>query len=144
MSDPFAALNSTVELVEPAPSLAEDGLDPSPLPDTAAGDEQAEVEIAAGQLNLVDEIEQTIAGDDAKTLVHEWIGLPMFREDEQVAKVVVSFDSEEDRQRFLDGIGVSTIQKTTRGTLSVKWPDRLREDLSSLRFVAPDLEEEVS
>lgn len=132
--DPFAALNTPppTQLYEPDPIP----LDSPPEDRVDEADEQPDVEIAAGQLNLVDEIEGTRPDDEARELVHEWIGLPVFREDAKVPTVVVSFDSDADRQRFLDGIGVSTIQKNTRGTLSVKWPDRLREDLSSLRFCA--------
>lgn len=89
---------------------------------------------AEGQLNFVDEIEQTHDADAARELSHEWIGLPMFAEREKAPRVVVSFDSEEDRQRFLVEVGFSTIHKNTRGTLSVWWPPRVREDLASLRF----------
>lgn len=90
--------------------------------------------LGGGQLNVLDEIDATNTEDDARRLAGEWIGLPAFGSNVEAPKVVVSFDSEADRQRFLGEIGVETIHKNTRGTLSVWWPPRDREDLSSLRF----------
>lgn len=102
----------------------------------SAGLQPAEPLQADGQLNLVDEIETTLPDAEARELAQEWIGLPMFAEKEQVPRLSISFDSPEDRERFLREIGVTTIAKTTGSTLSVKWPERAREDLASLRFVA--------
>jgi hypothetical protein len=64
----------------------------------------------------------------------EWVGLPVFVPASEALKVVVSCETEEERDALFDALGIQTIHKGTRGTLSVWWPDRAKEDLSSLRF----------
>ncbi len=68
----------------------------------------------------------------------EWVGLPEFLPVSDALKVVVSCDSVEDRDRLLRKLGIDVIHKGTRGTLSVWWPNRDKEDLSSLRFEASE------
>lgn len=97
-------------------------------------DQLALVEGYGGQLNVVDELESVFSEDRARELTAEWIGLPAFGPVDVAPRLVVSFDTVEDRQRLLDLAGITTIHKGTRGTLSVWWPPREREDLSSLRF----------
>lgn len=63
-----------------------------------------------------------------------WTGLPDFGQTSMPLRVIVSFDNAEDRSAFLTLIGVETVHKKTHETLSVWWPERPREDLSSLRF----------
>lgn len=70
----------------------------------------------------------------------EWVGLPEFLPVGEPLKVVVSCDSEDDRDALFSLLGIRTIHKGTRGTLSVWWPDREKEDLSSLRFVVEEPE----
>jgi len=64
----------------------------------------------------------------------EWVGLPEFVAADESFKVVISCDTERDRDDLFELLGITTVHKGTRGTLSVWWPDRPREDLSSLRF----------
>jgi hypothetical protein len=64
----------------------------------------------------------------------EWVGLPAFVPVDDSLKVVVSVDDAADRDALLKLLGIATVHKGTRGTLSVWWPDRAREDLASLRF----------
>lgn len=64
----------------------------------------------------------------------EWIGLPEYLPTTDALKVVVSCDTAEDRDALLRKLGIEVIHKGTRGTLSVWWPNRDKEDLSSLRF----------
>ena len=92
-----------------------------------------------GQLSVVDEIEAVSTGEEAKERSKEWIGLPVFGDSRPPARAVISFETPEDCQRFFDELGIKTIHKGTRGTLSVWWPEKSREDLSSLRFVVEDL-----
>lgn len=64
----------------------------------------------------------------------EWAGLPAFHPaPKRDVQLVLSFESEEDRQRLIDLIEI-VIAKKTRGTWSAWWPPRDREDLSALRF----------
>lgn len=99
-----------------------------------------------GQMNLVDEVERAAAGDDQlrADMTKEWIGLPAFGENEIPPRVTVAFDSEEDRDRFLEHIGIKTIHKAHQGkssrTISTWWPDRARQDLKSLRFVVEEID----
>ncbi len=103
-------------------------------------EEAGPVEVPAGQLTFVDEVE-TAAPDEteARERSKEWIGLPMFGDVRPPARAVISFETPEDRQRFFDELGIKTVHKGTRGTLSVWWPEKSKEDLSSLRFVVEDL-----
>jgi len=64
----------------------------------------------------------------------EWVGLPEFVPVDASLRLVVSCESEETRDALLDVLGIATIHKGTRGTLSVWWPDREKYDLASLRF----------
>jgi len=79
----------------------------------------------------------------------EWVGLPEFARyaDPAFAKIIVSVMNEKDRDALLDVLGIQTIHKGTRGTLSVWWPPRGKRDLKScLRFVdtSDDLDEVVT
>lgn len=72
-----------------------------------------------------------------------WVGLPGFGGDghEIPVKLVVSFDSIEDRARFVEecGIGEQIHKKLiTSPTWSAWWPPRERQDLASLRFEDED------
>lgn len=61
-----------------------------------------------------------------------WVGLPDYEPQVEPLKVIVSFDSEEDRENFARKLGV-----TLRGsgkTSSMWWPPREEDDLISLRF----------
>jgi hypothetical protein len=65
---------------------------------------------------------------------HAWVGLPEFDGGSDPVKLVISFDSEEDRTKLLEQLGIETIHKGTHHTLSTWWPERPKEDLASLRF----------
>ncbi len=77
----------------------------------------------------IDDINAT--SSDAST---EWVGLPQFLPVNAPLKVVISCSTRQDRDALLGVLGIRTVHKGTRGTLSVWWPDREKEDLSSLRF----------
>jgi hypothetical protein len=66
---------------------------------------------------------------------HEWVGLPDFVPVPKRLSRTFEFPDEAGRDAFFAQVGIKTIHKGTRGTLSVWWPDRPKEDLSSLRFV---------
>jgi len=60
----------------------------------------------------------------------EWLGMPSYDESPNVLKVIVSFDSPENRAEFFNTLGY----QFTDLTKSVWFPHRLREDPSSLRY----------
>jgi hypothetical protein len=82
-----------------------------------------------------DESEVSMINEASADAAAEWEGILEFAPGSEPLRVVVSVDGEEDRDALLGLLGIATIHKGTRGTLSVWWPDRERKDLSSLRFV---------
>jgi hypothetical protein len=62
-----------------------------------------------------------------------WAGMPSIDPIGQRISLVIAFDSETDRAKLVEELGL-TIAKKTRGVLSAWWPPRSREDLSSLRW----------
>lgn len=64
----------------------------------------------------------------------EWAGMPDYEPGASVARLVVQFDTPEERAEFMAKVGIETVHKQTNGTWSVWYPPRGREDLSSLRF----------
>jgi hypothetical protein len=63
-----------------------------------------------------------------------WVGLPSYENVGNPPKVIVSFDSEADRERFIETLGIETLYKRENGPWSFRWPPRPREDLAALRF----------
>jgi ParB-like chromosome segregation protein Spo0J len=83
----------------------------------------------------------------------EWLGMPEYEQTPLPCKVMVSFDSDVERDKFLDGwwspdglkanavqVG-AVVRKRNLSTISLWWPPRPRDDPHSLRFV--DKEREV-
>lgn len=60
----------------------------------------------------------------------EWLGMPDWEVAPAPLKVIVSFDNQEDRQAFAKALGYEFTEKTK----SVWFPDRDRDDPSSLEF----------
>jgi hypothetical protein len=67
----------------------------------------------------------------------EWVGMPTFgtRTDDPL-KVVVSFDTQEDRASFFDLLGLQ--MSPTGKTKSIWYPPKDKDDISSIEFVATD------
>jgi hypothetical protein len=63
-----------------------------------------------------------------------WVGMPEFEPVPDAHRIVVSFQNEEDRNKFLKLINASVVQKRTGLTWSIWWPEKENEDLASLRF----------
>lgn len=63
----------------------------------------------------------------------QWVGLPSFDPAAADILLVLHFDSEEEREKLIEQIGVG-ISKKTRQTWSAHWPPREKQDLASLRF----------
>jgi hypothetical protein len=68
----------------------------------------------------------------------EWAGagMPGFEEFILSPRLVISFDSDEDRAKFMELVEIEVITRKERGSWSARWPPRPKEDLSSL-FIAP-------
>jgi len=64
----------------------------------------------------------------------EWAGLPAFEPFSAPYRVVVSLETPADRDRLLERIGVTVVNRKDRETWSVRWPPREKEDIGSLRF----------
>lgn len=64
----------------------------------------------------------------------EWVGMPEYEAQDEPLKLTVSFEDEEDRRNFMQLIGVGHTRFKNQGTWSIWWPEREREDPSSLRF----------
>jgi hypothetical protein len=65
----------------------------------------------------------------------EWLGLPGFVKSDDRVHLLVKFDSETDRDRFLEEIGYAGASVSRiGGGHTIWWPDRPQNDLQSLRF----------
>jgi hypothetical protein len=60
----------------------------------------------------------------------EWVGLPSFESGDAICKMIVNFDSEEDKMRFAAQLGYTITNKTK----FIWWPDRERRDIASVKW----------
>lgn len=84
------------------------------------------------QIPLVERGEDSVSAVGDNSAV-EWRGLPRFVAKDKPPTLVLSFESEEDRDRLIKELGL-ILAKKTRSTWSAWWPPRENEDLSALRF----------
>jgi hypothetical protein len=63
----------------------------------------------------------------------EWAGMPEYDEGGLQIKLVITFKSEEDRAKFVEGQGMR-IEKKVGLTWGTKWPFVVREDVAGIRF----------
>lgn len=68
-----------------------------------------------------------------KNEASEWIGMPEYEPIAETLKMVISFRTAEDRAQFAQKMDVP-LSDNTRQTISVWWPAKEKEDLSSFRF----------
>lgn len=68
----------------------------------------------------------------------DWVGMPDYEPVTQPLKLIVSFDSAEDRRVFMQLVDFDPTKMKEKETMSVWWPQREREDPSSLRFEETD------
>lgn len=95
-----------------------------------------DIEALARKTDVVEvsDAEVGTINEESAAAATEWVGLPEFIGADEPFKVVISCENETDREALFDVLGIATIHKGTRGTLSVWWPDRKKKDLASLRF----------
>lgn len=67
-----------------------------------------------------------------------WLGMPAFDSEEQPYRLLISFETEADRASFMQTAGVVVKGDPTRKAMSCWFPERERDDASSLRFSQPD------
>lgn len=67
----------------------------------------------------------------------EWVGMPDFHGGDKPFQLLLSFDSEPERDELLTLIGVRPRTAPEGGKLwSARWPERIREDVKSVKFKA--------
>jgi hypothetical protein len=67
----------------------------------------------------------------------QWVGMPDYTDkDGADVKLIVTFDTEEARERFVAEKAVTVI-KSARSVWSARWPHVGREDAAAVRFMAP-------
>jgi ParB-like chromosome segregation protein Spo0J len=64
----------------------------------------------------------------------EWIGMPEFEAIKNILKVHVSFETEEDRQKFMKSIGATVINKAVGSIWCIWYPEKKRDDINSIEF----------
>ena len=67
----------------------------------------------------------------------EWAeaGMPDYDEGSDPLKVVVKFETDEDRVAFMKLLGIEKMHSSNRATYAIWWPEKERDDLRALRFV---------
>lgn len=64
----------------------------------------------------------------------EWVGMPEFEKFKDKIGINVSFETENDREKFMDLIGAKVINKTVGKTYCIWWPEKARDDVKSIEF----------
>jgi len=72
----------------------------------------------------------------------EWVGMPEFEAQDKIPKLVINFRSNEDREKLVKELEWN-IMKREKLTWTTWWPEKEREDLSSVRFEDGDAVEET-
>lgn len=69
----------------------------------------------------------------------QWVGMPDYEKTKEPFKVIVACDDELTMRKFLKLIKAKTVRKSNTGRMcSVWWPDKEREDKSSVKFKQRD------
>lgn len=88
-------------------------------------------------LVLTTRTEDEIGGPDEAA---EWVGMPEFEPQDKRPKLIVAFDDEEAREKFMKSCGIHTVSKTHgHGQVwSVNWPPQGKDDLVASEFVVEE------
>lgn len=89
-------------------------------------------ELSLAALAMVTRPASELAGLDE---AGEWLGLPGFVKADDTPTLLIKFDSDDDRAKFLEEIAYAA-DRVSRigGGHTIWWPDRPQNDLQSLRF----------
>lgn len=63
----------------------------------------------------------------------EWLGLPEYTMTEDLPRLVITFETSEARQQFVESIGLE-VRKSVRKVQSASWPNKPRAELAHLEF----------
>jgi ParB-like nuclease domain len=63
-----------------------------------------------------------------------WVGMPEFETGAMPFKLIVLFETEDEREQLMQQIGATVTQQRNGRVWSIWWPEREREDPASLRF----------
>ena len=69
-----------------------------------------------------------------KSAAEQWVGMPDYQDETEDIVLAVSFDSEEDRERFLEVAGIKTVHNKRYSKWATWWPERERDDVVSVKF----------
>jgi len=64
-----------------------------------------------------------------------WAGMPGYEDGTDPFKLVISFENEQNRKTFVDKVGIAILKQNGTATWSGFWPNRQKDDASSLRYV---------
>jgi len=79
--------------------------------------------------NYDDEVNKVNSGDENS----EWVGMPDFEPKEDVVKIIISFDTEQDREDFNNKYELKYSSQKGK-TWTIKYPYRKQKDLTSIRY----------
>lgn len=88
-------------------------------------------EMMLANLALVTRSMSELATFDAAA---EWVGMPEFVAPAARVLLLVAFDSETDRDKLIEQLGLTTKKSGVSPTLSAWWPPRERNDLKSVQW----------
>jgi hypothetical protein len=63
----------------------------------------------------------------------EWVGMPEFEAKDAGFKMVITFENEQDREEFANAYKIKVTTKSIT-TWSASWPEKEKQDLSSLKY----------
>ena len=69
-----------------------------------------------------------------KTAAAEWVGMPQFDAMDEPFRLMITLESEDDRDELMSLIGNSIVIKRIGKMWTIRWPEKSREDLASVRF----------
>jgi len=79
--------------------------------------------------NYDDEVNKVNSGDENS----EWVGMPEFEPKEDVVKIIITFDTEQDREDFNNKYKLQYSAQKGQ-TWTAKYPYRKQKDLKSLKY----------
>lgn len=69
-----------------------------------------------------------------KSAAEQWVGMPDYTDETEDIVLAISFDTEEDRLRFLEVAGIKTIHNKRFQKWATWWPERKTDDTASVKF----------
>lgn len=70
----------------------------------------------------------------------EWVGMPEYEPIDRHPRVTINFESEADRELFLQTIGATFVNKKMQSAWLLWWPERRNHDMKSVKFIETTLD----